>query len=712
MNTPNDNSNDAPSGAPSDGTSGAPSDGTSGAPSDGTSGAPSDGTSGAPSDGTSGAPSDGTSGAPSGSTSDTTVTEAAAAACLETSHANDPKHLAKQPLPALALAALGIVYGDIGTSPLYALRECFHGPHAMPPTPDRILGVLSLILWALIITISIKYMLFILRADNRGEGGILALTALACPARLRDRKWILFGIGIFGAALIYGDGVITPAMSVLSAVEGLRVAAPGLEDFILPITVGILVVLFLQQRHGTGKIGAVFGPIILLWFLSLGVLGVRGIIMNPEVLAALNPYYGVEFFLKHGREAFFVMGSVFLVVTGGEALYADMGHFGKSPIRWAWFAVVLPGLMLNYLGQAGLLLTTPAAAENPFYLLAPSWALYPLIALASASAVIASQALISGVFSLTKQAIQLGLSPRLQIVHTSTREIGQIYMPHVNYAMLVGTLWLVLTFKNSSNMAAAYGIAVSATMVITTFLAFVVARRRWGWGFPLAFAVCGFFFIIDLSFFSANAVKFAQGGWVPFVIGLVMALLMSTWREGRKILAKRMRGMTPPLKEYVKAIRDNPAILHVKGVAVFMVGDAEMTPPAMVHNVKHNKVIHEKVLVLTVMTEEIPYVSEKNRLKFEKVCDGVYKVEAHFGFVETPDVMQLMEKIKATGLKIDISKVTFFVGRETLIASEVPGMAIWREHLFAFMARNSHRATQFFNIPANQVVEVGMQVEL
>lgn len=629
-----------------------------------------------------------------------------------TSHSLDPKHLAKQPLPTLALAALGIVYGDIGTSPLYALRECFHGPHAMALTPDRILGVLSLILWALILVVSIKYMLFILRADNRGEGGILALTALACPARLRDRKWILFGIGIFGAALIYGDGIITPAMSVLSAVEGIKVAAPGLEAFILPIAVAILVVLFLQQRHGTGKIGAVFGPIIFIWFFVLGILGLRGILMNPSVLMAINPYYGFEFFREHGREAFLVMGSVFLVVTGGEALYADMGHFGKRPIRWAWFGLVLPGLVLNYLGQAALLLTTPSAAENPFYLLAPSWALYPLIALASAAAVIASQALISGVFSLTKQAIQLGLSPRLQIVHTSTREIGQIYMPHVNYALLIGTLWLVLTFKSSSNLAAAYGIAVSATMVVTTFLAFFVARRRWGWGLPLAFCVFGFFFIVDIAFFSANALKFTQGGWVPFAIGLVMALLMSTWREGRKILAKRMRGLTPPLRDYVKGIRDNPAILHVEGVAVFMVGDAEMTPPAMVHNVKHNKVIHEKVLILTVLTEEIPYVAEKNRLKIEKVCDGVFKIEAHFGFVETPDVMQLMERIKETGLKIDIEKATFFVGRETLIASEVPGMAIWREYIFAFMARNSYRATQFFNIPANQVIEVGMQVEL
>ncbi len=625
---------------------------------------------------------------------------------------NSPSHTTKQPLTMLALTALGIVYGDIGTSPLYALRECFYGPHAMEVTPDRVLGVLSLILWALILTVSIKYMLFILRADNRGEGGILALTALACPARLRDRKWILFGFGVFGAALMYGDGVITPAISVLSAVEGIKVAAPGLESFIIPITVGILVVLFLQQRHGTGKIGAVFGPIILLWFVTLGILGVRGIFMNASVLASFNPMYAVQFFIDHGREAFFVIGSVFLVVTGGEALYADMGHFGKTPIRWAWFTVVLPGLVLNYLGQGALLLTTPAAAENPFYLLAPTWALYPLIALAAAAAVIASQALISGVFSLTKQAIQLGLCPRLEIIHTSSREIGQIYMPHVNYALLIGCVWLVLTFKSSSNLAAAYGISVSATMVITTGLAFLVARRRWGWGLPAAAAVFGFFLIVDIAFFSANALKIAQGGWVPIVIGLVMALLMATWRKGRQILAVRMRASTPPLREFLNSVRENPAITHVKGVAVFMVGDPEMTPPAMVHNVKHNKVTHEKILILTVLTEEIPYVSESKRLKIEKICDGVLKVEAHFGFVETPDVMALMERIQETGLKFEIPEITFFVGRETLIASEVPGMAIWREHIFAFMSRNSYRATQYFNIPANQVIEVGMQVEL
>ncbi len=624
-----------------------------------------------------------------------------------------PNHaISKQPLAALSLAALGIVYGDIGTSPLYALRECFHGAHAMELTPDRVLGVLSLILWALILTVSVKYMIFILQADNRGEGGILALTALSVPARLRDRKWLLFGVGVFGAALMYGDGVITPAISVLGAVEGLKIAAPGLQPFVVPITVAVLVILFLQQRHGTGKIGAVFGPIILIWFTVLAILGVRGILMNPEVLGAISPHHAVRFFLEHGKVAFFVMGSVFLVVTGGEALYADMGHFGRSPIRWAWFTVALPGLVLNYFGQGALLLADPANATNPFYLLAPSWGVIPLVILATAAAVIASQALISGVFSLTKQAIQLGLSPRLQIVHTSSREIGQIYMPHVNYALLIGTLWLVLTFKSSSNLAAAYGISVSGTMVVTTMLAYVVARRRWGWSAPLALVVCGFFLIVDLAFFSANAMKVAQGGWVPLAIGIVMALLMATWRKGRKILSVRMKAATPPMREYLAKLQQDTGIQKVRGVAVFMVGDPEVTPPAMVHNVKHNKVLHDKVMILTVLTEEIPYVEERNRLKIDKIIDGVFKVEAHFGFMETPDVMALMVKIQDTGLKFEIPEITFFVGRETLIASDHPGMAIWREHIFAFMARNSHRATAFFNIPANQVIEVGMQVEL
>jgi KUP system potassium uptake protein len=612
----------------------------------------------------------------------------------------------------MALTALGIVYGDIGTSPLYALRECFSGAHALPLTEDRILGVLSLILWALILTVSVKYMIFILQADNRGEGGILALSALACPARLRDRKWLLFGMGIFGAALMYGDGIITPAISVLSAVEGLKIAAPGLGPFVVPIAVAILVVLFLQQKHGTGKIGAVFGPVILLWFTVLGILGVRGIILNPEVLKAISPHYAIQFFLDHGKEAYFVLGSVFLVVTGGEALYADMGHFGKKPIRLAWFLVALPGLVLNYFGQGALLLSSPSTSENPFFFLAPEWAVIPLVLLATAAAVIASQALISGVFSLTKQAIQLGLSPRLQIVHTSSREIGQIYMPHVNYALLIGTLWLVLSFKTSSNLAAAYGISVSMTMVITTALAYIVARRRWGWSMGAAVAVCGFFMIIDLAFFSANALKIAQGGWVPFAIGCTMALLMATWRKGRKILSMRIKAGTPPLGDFLKDIMGDRRVRRVRGVAVFMVGDPEVTPPALVHNVKHNKVLHDKVLILTVLTEEIPYVTEGARLKIEKVVDGVFKLEAHYGFMETPDVMQLMERIRDTGLKFEISEITFFVGRETLIASETPGMAIWREHLFAFMARNSHRATAFFNIPANQVIEVGMQVEL
>jgi KUP system potassium uptake protein len=625
---------------------------------------------------------------------------------------------ASTPLAQMALAALGVVYGDIGTSPLYALRECFHGDR-IAVNSANVLGILSLILWVLILCIGVKYMVFVLRADNRGEGGILALTALACPARLRNRKWLLFGLGIFGAALLYGDGIITPAISVLSAVEGLKLATDGLTPFVVPITVAILVVLFLQQRHGTGKIGAVFGPIVVCWFVTLGALGVHGILMNPGVLAAINPAYALSFFIENQMEGFFVLGSVFLVVTGGEALYADMGHFGRRPIRLAWWTLVMPGLVLNYFGQGALMLTKPETAMNPFYLLAPSWALYPLIALSTMTTVIASQALISGVFSITKQAIQMGLWPRLQIIHTSSREIGQIYLPQVNAALLIGTVWLVLQFQSSSNLAAAYGISVSGAMVVTTLLMYIVARRQWGWTTWVAVLVCGPLFLMDLAFFGANIIKVHQGGWVPLVIGLAMLFLMLTWREGRKILADRMRKSQPPLAAFWQDAEERLArktgidcAVRVPGVAVFMVGDRETTPPALVHNVKHNKVLHDKIIILTIVSEEVPVVRENEWLEIEKAADRVYRVVAHYGFMETPDVQEIMERIRETGIQFEPRDVTYFVGRETLIASENPGMAIWREQVFAFMARNAFRATMFYNIPADQVIEVGMQVEL
>jgi KUP system potassium uptake protein len=614
-------------------------------------------------------------------------------------------------LAALALAALGVVYGDIGTSPLYALRECFHGPHAIEVSEGTVLGVLSLLFWALIFVISIKYMIFVLKADNRGEGGILALTSLAIPKPLQQSRYILLAIGIFGAALLYGDGVITPAISVLSAVEGLKLATPLFEPYVIPITIAILIALFMAQKFGTAKIGAVFGPVILLWFTMIGLLGINGIFENPHVLLAINPAYGLDFFIHHKIEAYYTMGALFLVVTGGEALYADMGHFGKKPIRLAWFAVVLPGLILNYFGQGALLLSDPAASENPFYLLAPSWALLPMVILATGSTVIASQALISGVFSLTRQAIQLGLCPRMQIVHTSSREIGQIYLPHVNWALFIGTIWLVMSFETSSNLAAAYGISVSATMVITTILMFVVSRHVWKWPTWLSLLLSLSFVCVDLMFFSANVIKVRQGGYVPLAIGAAMFTLATTWKRGRQILADRLRTSVVRLQDFLRQI-ESANLARVPGVAVFMVGDPETTPPALVHNVKHNKVLHETVLILTVTTKEVPTVVKEERLKVEKIKDGFYRVLAKYGFMDSPDIPEIIDDLREAGLPIRMESATFFLGRETLIASDNPGMAIWREHLFSFMSRNAQRATAFFNIPAGQVIEVGMEVEL
>ncbi|MEK7357822.1 MAG: potassium transporter Kup [Bdellovibrionota bacterium] len=610
----------------------------------------------------------------------------------------------------MSLAALGIVYGDIGTSPLYALRECFHGPHAIGMNEVSLLGVLSFVFWALVVVISIKYMAFVLRADNRGEGGILALTALASPIKSAKGSWLLI-VGIFGAALLYGDGVITPAISVLSAVEGLKLVTPVLEPYVIPITVVILIGLFWFQKHGTARIGSVFGPVMVAWFSALGLLGSFGIAENPSVLRALSPTYAFDFLFHHSTDAYLVMGSLFLVVTGGEALYADMGHFGKIPIRWAWFVVTLPGLVLNYFGQGALLLANPAAAENPFYLLAPDWALIPLVILATMATVIASQALISGVFSLTRQAIQLGLSPRMQIIHTSTREIGQIYLPHMNAALLIGCLWLVFSFKTSSNLASAYGISVSATMIITTILLAAVERYVWKWSWAAVIALTTFFLVIDGIFFSANVIKIAQGGYVPLIIGAVLYLLMATWRRGRQILAQRLRSSTVKFQEFYEKLQVLN-LSRVPGVALFMVGDAETTPPAMVHNVKHNKVLHELVIIMTLITKDIPTVAPHDRLKIEKIDEKMYRVLAKHGFMDTPDVVEIVDGLKELGLPIEIADITFFLGRETLIASPNPGMAIWREHLFSFMSRNAQRATAYFNIPADQVIEVGIQVEL
>jgi KUP system potassium uptake protein len=614
-------------------------------------------------------------------------------------------------LAGLTLLALGIVYGDIGTSPLYALRECFGGAHPVSPTNANVLGILSLIFWVLILVVTVKYQLYVLRADNRGEGGILVLMALVRPEVQGALRKVLVAIGLFGAALLYGDGIITPAISVLSAVEGLEVTTAVLHLFVVPITIGILVGLFLFQSRGSGGIGKVFGPVMVLWFATLAVLGVLGILRQPSVLWAVNPLHAVRFFAENRVHGFLILGTVFLVATGGEALYADMGHFGHTPIRIGWFTMVAPALVLNYFGQGALLVRDPGAAKNPFYLLAPSWALYPLVALSALATVIASQAIISGAFSLTRQAVQLGYLPRVKIVHTSWSEIGQIYIPSVNWLLMAATIGLVLAFRSSSHLAAAYGVAVTTTMMITTVLAFVVARRRWKWPLWAALGVTVPFLAVDLAFFGANMVKVLQGGWFPLAAGAFVYLLMTTWKKGRDILAGRLQTESYPFAQFVARLRPE-SLARVPGTAVFMSRYVEAMPPALLHNLKHNKVLHRQIVLLNVVTEEIPQVPREERVELIDLGKGFYQAIAHFGFMETPGVPEMLDSLRAKGLDLNPARISFFLGRETLIATKRPGMAIWREKLFSVMARNSLRPTDFFHIPANRVVELGLQVEL
>jgi KUP system potassium uptake protein len=620
-------------------------------------------------------------------------------------------------LAVLALGALGIVYGDIGTSPLYSLRECFSGPHGIAPTHEHVLGVLSLIFWALFIIISVKYLLFVMRADNRGEGGILALLALVMKrpkgsTEVRPGRSLLWMLGLFGAALLYGDGLITPAVSVLGAVEGLKVATPFFEPFIVPITLVIIGVLFLVQRKGTGGIGIVFGPVMCLWFVVIAVLGVKELVHNPAVLWALSPVYGVRFLFENGFHGYLVLGSVFLVVTGGEALYADMGHFGYRPIRMAWFTLVLPALMLNYLGQGALLLRVPEAARNPFYLLAPKWGLYPLVVLAMCAAVIASQALISGAFSLTRQAMQLGYCPRMEVVHTSAEEQGQIYLPGINWALMVGVVLLVVGFRSADALAGAYGIAVTATMGITTMLTYVVAREHWGVRRSVALPIAGAFLGVDLAFFGANLVKVAEGGWFPLVLAACIFTLMTTWKRGREILGAKMRAASMDLKDLLESFQGEHPPLRVPGTAVFMTSNPEGTPAALLHNLKHNKVMHEQVVLLTIFPEEVPHVPGEERVEVQSLEQGFTRIIARYGFMDHPSIPDILKRGREKGLQFQLMSTSFFLGRETLIPSKKPGMAIWREALFAMMSRNARPATAFFRIPPNRVVELGAQVEL
>lgn len=616
-------------------------------------------------------------------------------------------------LATITIAAIGVVYGDIGTSPLYAMRECFSGSYAVLPTRDNVLGILSLIFWSLIIVISIKYIIFVMRADNRGEGGILALMALALhhfggTDRQRHR---LIMMGLFGATLFYGDGVITPAISVLSAVEGLHLATPVLTPYVIPITVLILVGLFALQSHGTARVGAFFGPVMLLWFAILALLGLINMMKAPQVLAAFDPEYAMRFFATNRGHGFLVLGAVFLVMTGGEALYADMGHFGKLPIRLAWFTLVLPAILLNYLGQGALLLSNPDAIANPFYLLAPSWALYPLVALATIATVIASQAVISGVFSMTRQAVQLGFCPHIEIRHTSASEIGQIYLPGANWGLLIGVLVLVLGFESSSNLAAAYGIAVTITMVITTLLVLVLARRAWGWnGFKLGLGIV-FFLLVDLTFFSANALKIGHGGWIALLIGAVIFTLMVTWKDGRALLNQRLRENAMPLDLFLQSLTRG-STLRVPGTAVFLTSTPDGVPNALLHNMKHNKVVHERLVLLTVVTEEIPRVEDRDRVTVHCLGSNTYRIIIRYGFTEDPDLPHALALCEPYGLSFEMMDTTFFLGRATLIPTDRAGMALWRERLFANMFRTATRPMDFFRIPYNRVVELGTQVEL
>ena len=614
----------------------------------------------------------------------------------------------------LALAALGVVYGDIGTSPLYSVREAFHGPHAIALTPGNVLGVLSLIFWALVLVVTIKYHIVIIRADNKGEGGVLALMALIQGnrgARGLSPRHVVMVLGMFGAALMYADGALTPAISVLSAVEGLEVATPALAEWVVPITTVILVGLFLLQHRGTARVGAVFGPVMLVWFASLAVLGVRGILGAPGVLAAVSPLEAIRFIAEDPHRALIVLGAVFLVVTGGEALYADLGHFGHSAIQHAWFTIPLPALMLNYFGQGALLLRHPEAAVNPFYLLSPDWALYPLIALATAATIIAAQAVITGAFSLTRQAVQLGYCPRVQIEHTSSREMGQIYVPAVNWGLMLLTCAIVFGFRTSSNIAGAYGVALSTLMVITTLMFYVMSRDVWGWSPLRASLVAGLFLLLDLPFLIGNALKIPHGGWFPLVLSAGIYLLLTTWKLGREILVRRMQEKTVPLTMLLADLAAEPPT-RVPGTAVFMYGTTDGTPPPFVHNLAHNKVVHEKVVFLTVVTREEPHVPVAERVEVKRLGKGFHRVTAFYGFMQDPHIEEILEACKPQGLNIPIAGTTFFLGRETLIAADRPGMPIWREKIFAFMSRNALRATAFFRIPAEQVFEVGTQVEL
>ncbi|HID75832.1 MAG TPA: potassium transporter Kup [Planctomycetaceae bacterium] len=616
-------------------------------------------------------------------------------------------------LVALSLAALGVVFGDISTSPLYAVRECFHGEYGIEPSAANVVGVLSLMFWSLVLIVTVKYLAFVLRADNDGEGGVIALTALVRPRRGRSqsRRWLLVALGVFAACLLYGDGMITPAISVISAVEGIRIITPLFQPYVIPLTVIILAGLFLLQCRGTAKVGRLFGPVILVWLSALAVLGLVQIVRSPRIVEAVFPWHGLGFLARNQLHGFLVLGAVFLVVTGTEALYADMGHFGPRPIRLTWVSLVLPALVLNYFGQGALLLDNPAAAEHPFYALVPSWALTPMVVLATAATIIASQAVITGSFSLTRQAIQLGYLPRMRIVHTAAAHRGQIYVASINWTLMLCTIGLVLGFRSSSKLAAAYGVAVTSTMLITTILFYVVARRRWGWPWAVTLGLCGLFLLVDVAFFAANISKILHGAWFPLVIGAAGFILMSTWQRGRRVLAGQLRKLTPELAEFQQRLERDPPH-KVNGQAVFLCGNPEVAPAALVHNLRHNKVLHAETFLLHFQTEDIPRVPNRDKVDVEKLGGGLFRIMARYGYMEEPHMENAISLAREKGLELRLEDASFFLGRAKLSLARPSPMGRWRARLFLFMSRNAAEAASFFRLPSSQVIEVGVPLEI
>jgi KUP system potassium uptake protein len=609
--------------------------------------------------------------------------------------------------------AVGVVFGDIGTSPLYALKECVDPDHGVAPSPENLFGIISLVFWSLTMVVTVKYLTFIMKADNRGEGGILALLALAQsrdPRQTERISWIA-GLVIFGAALLYGDGVITPAISVLSAVEGLGVATSRLTPAIIPATVAILVALFWVQKKGTARIGGVFGPVMVVWFVALAALGAIQVVKYPSVLFALHPVHAVRFFARHGWRGFVVLGSVVLVITGGEALYADMGHFGRGPIRRAWFGLAMPALLLNYLGQAACVIRHPERSANPFYALVPQPLILPMVALSTVATIIASQALISGAYSLTRQAVQLGFCPRVTIIHTSGKSEGQIFIPEVNVALAIGCVWLVLTFKESSALAAAYGIAVTGTMGITSIIYFVVLTRTWKWPIWKAGLLVGMFLTFDIPFFGANALKFFHGGWFPVAVALAIFMMMTTWKKGRTILGRSLAGKMLPIDLFLNDVGEHKPY-RVPGIAVFMSSNPTGVPIVLLHHWKHNQVLHETVVLLSVLSEPVPEVSPGGRITVAHLGHGFFQIAAHYGFMETPNVPQIMKLATSRGLPDAPARTSYYLGRETLLTTGQTEMFRWRKSLFSFISRNARSATQYFDIPPDRVVELGLQISL